>query len=134
MSWAAILALAAGAYAFKAIGLLVLGPLASRSLEDTPTPAGDPERGDTEPGDTEPGAGTVGLDGGWPVQLGQLLPPALLAALIVNQTVTDGQSLVVDARLAGVVAGSLAVWRGAPFWLVITIAAAVTALLRLIAG
>lgn len=29
MSWVAILALAAGAYAFKALGLLVLGPRAS---------------------------------------------------------------------------------------------------------
>lgn len=123
MSWTAILLLAGGAYLFKALGLLVLGPLASRPTEAA-GPAGEPATG-TAPGD---------LPDGWPIQLGQLLPAALLAALVVNQTVTDGQALVIDARLAGVVAGTVAVWRGAPFWLVITIAAAVTALLRLVAG
>ncbi len=117
MSWTAILALAAGAYAFKAIGVLVLGPLAARSADR----AGSADE-------------AVEPVGGWPLQLGQLLPPALLAALVVNQTVTDGRDLVVDARLAGVVAGAVAVWRGAPFWLVITIAAAVTAALRALTG
>lgn len=116
MSWTAILTLAAGAYLFKAIGLLVLGPLLDRS---EPTGAG------ANPDGPEPG-------GGWPLQLGQLLPPALLAALVVNQTVVSGQDLVVDARLAGVAAGAVAVWRGAPFWLVLVIAAATTAALRLV--
>ncbi len=64
------------------------------------------------------------------VALAGLLPPALLSALVVLQTVTTGSSLVLDARAAGVAAGAIAVWRRAPFWLVVLIAAAVTALLR----
>ncbi len=115
MSWTAILVLAAGAYAFKALGLLVLGPLAGRS--------GSPETADG----AEP-------SGGFALQLGQLLPPALLAALVVNQTVSDGQDLVLDARLAGVAAGAVAVWRGAPFWLVILVAAVVAGGLRALTG
>ncbi len=111
MSWTAILVLAAGAYAFKALGLVVVGPLVSRRRD-----------GDT----VERGGGRV-------LELGQLLPPALLAALVVNQTVGDGQELVVDARLAGVLTGAVAVWRGAPFWLVLVVAAGVTAAIRLVA-
>lgn len=132
MSWTAILLLAVGSYGFKAFGLLVLGPLAARST------------GADQTAGTESGAGTtamtgaaddqLGSTGGWPLQLGQLLPPALLAALVVNQTVTDGQDVVLDARLVGVVAGAIAVWRGAPFWLVILIAAAVTGVFRALAG
>lgn len=64
--------------------------------------------------------------------IGALLPPALLAALIAVQTFTTGTSLVVDARAAGVVVGGIAVWRGAPFWLVVVLAASVTAALRAI--
>ena len=64
------------------------------------------------------------------VALGSLLPPALLAALVVLQTATDGDVLVVDARAAGVAAGALAVWRHAPFWVVVVVAAVVTAAVR----
>jgi hypothetical protein len=60
-----------------------------------------------------------------------LLPPALLAALVVVQTFDGGRSLVLDARAAGVAVGALAVWRRAPFIVVVTLAAATTALLRL---
>ncbi len=59
-----------------------------------------------------------------------LLPPALLAALVAVQTVGGVGELVIDARLPGVAAGSLAALRGAPFWAVVVIAAAVTAGLR----
>ena len=111
MSWTAILVLAAGAYLFKALGLLVVGPALART-----------------------GTAEATESGGWPLRLGQLLPPALLAALVVSQTVVDGRSLVVDARLAGVAAGAFAVWRSAPFWLVLVIAAAVTAGIRAVAG
>jgi hypothetical protein len=62
--------------------------------------------------------------------LGMLLPPALLAALVAVQTFSTGTSLVIDARAAGVIAGGMAVWRKAPFWLVVVIAAAVTATAR----
>ena len=63
----------------------------------------------------------------------QLLPPALLAALIVVQTVGDGAGIALDARLAGVVAGGLAAWRGAPFLAVVALAAVVAAAVRALA-
>ena len=59
-----------------------------------------------------------------------LLPVALLAALIGLQTLTDGRSLVVDARLAGLVVAIVAQWRRAPFLVVVVSACATTALLR----
>jgi branched-subunit amino acid transport protein len=59
-----------------------------------------------------------------------LLPIALLSALIAVQTFTDGEELVVDARVAGLAVGALAVWRRAPFLVVVGLAAATTALLR----
>jgi branched-subunit amino acid transport protein len=62
-----------------------------------------------------------------------LLPAALLAALIVVQTFSDGQSLVLDARAAGVGVAALASWRGAPFPVVIVLAAAMTATIRAVA-
>lgn len=62
--------------------------------------------------------------------LGALLPPALLSALIAVQTFTTGTTLVIDARAAGVIVGGIAVWRKAPFWLVVVLAASVTATLR----
>jgi len=127
MSWAAILILAAGAYGFKALGLLVLGPLANRSGSSGTAEASETAGSSYSEDGVEP-------TGGVALQLGQLLPPALLAALVVNQTVSDGQELVLDARLAGVVAGAIAVWRGAPFWLVILVAAAVAGGLRAVTG
>lgn len=62
--------------------------------------------------------------------IGLLLPPALLAALVGVQTFTTGTDLVIDARAAGVIAGAVAVWRNAPFWFVVVVAATVTATLR----
>ena len=62
--------------------------------------------------------------------IGLLLPPALLAALVGVQTFTTGTELVIDARAAGVFAGAVAVWRNAPFWVVVVVAAAVTAGIR----
>lgn len=59
-----------------------------------------------------------------------LLPVALLAALIANQTFGDGRALTVDARAAGVAAGIAAVVLRAPFLVVIAVAAATAALLR----
>ncbi len=117
MSWTSILLLAGGAYVFKALGLVVIGPLTARGRQQD----GDPGR---EPS-VEPGVA---------LRIGQLLPPALLAALVVSQTVTTGSELTVDARLAGVAAGAVAVWRRSPFWLVLLVAATVTAGIRLIAG
>ena len=62
--------------------------------------------------------------------LGALLPPAMLAALVAIGTFTDGSTLTIDERVIGVGAGAVAVWRGAPFWLVVSITAVVTATLR----
>ena len=60
-----------------------------------------------------------------------LLPPALLAALVVVQTlVVDGSVDVVDARALGVAAGAVAVALRAPFIVVVAISAAVAALAR----
>lgn len=59
-----------------------------------------------------------------------LLPPALLAALVVVQTFADGTTLVLDARAAGLVAGTTAVAVRAPFLVVVLSAAGVTAALR----
>ena len=59
-----------------------------------------------------------------------LLPVALLAGLVVVQVLADGRQLVVDARLAGLAAGALALLLRAPFLVVVVVAAATAALLR----
>jgi hypothetical protein len=70
------------------------------------------------------------LDRNWVRATAVALPVALLAALTAVQTVTDGQSLVVDARVAGVAAGVVALVLRAPFLVVVAVAAATAALLR----
>lgn len=59
-----------------------------------------------------------------------VLPAALLAALVVVQTVTSGRHLEVDARLVAVAAAALALWRRAPFIVVVVVGAATAALVR----
>ena len=88
------------------------------------------------------GAGTVAIKSAGPVLLGgrpvparltgvvELLAPALLGALVAVQTFGDGQALTVDARLIGVAAAGLALWRKAPMLVVVIVAAAATALAR----
>lgn len=97
MSWWLILALAGGAYLFKAVGLLAF--------------------------DARPPSAPV-------LRLLRLLPPALLAGLVVVQTLAADEAIAVDARAAGVAAGAVAAWRRAPFLVVIGVAAAVTAAVR----
>lgn len=63
-----------------------------------------------------------------------VLPVGLLAALAAVQTFADGRHLTVDARVAGVAVALVAIWRRAPFLVVVGLAAATTALLRLLAG
>jgi hypothetical protein len=48
------------------------------------------------------------------------------------QTVGDGERVVLDARVPAVAVAAVAVWRGAPFLLVVLLAAAVAAGLRAI--
>ncbi|MCW2605235.1 MAG: branched-chain amino acid transport [Pseudonocardiales bacterium] len=63
----------------------------------------------------------------------ELLPVALLSALVVVQLLAEGQEWVLDGpRIAGFAAGAIAVWRRAPFAVVIVAAAATAALLRLV--
>ena len=97
MTWTLIFALAAGAYAFKVLGLIVVGkrslpPVVDRCLN--------------------------------------LIPAALIAALVAKDTFSVGQQLVVDARAAGVVAAVFAAWRRAPLIVIIVIGAAVAAGVR----
>jgi branched-subunit amino acid transport protein len=62
-----------------------------------------------------------------------LLAPVLLAALVVTQTVGGDNELVLDARLAGVGAGAVAITLRAPLAAVVVVAAATTAVTRLLA-
>lgn len=59
-----------------------------------------------------------------------LIPAALLAALVVKDTVTIGQQVVLDERIAGVAVAAVATWRKVPFLVVIVVAMATTALIR----
>ena len=96
-SWELVLALAAGAYACKVLGLVVIG---ARTLPDVIE------------------------------RCLILIPAALISALIVKDTFSVGQELVLDARALGVGAAVFASWRKAPLVVVIVIGAAVTALAR----
>lgn len=94
----ALLALAIGTYAMKAVGPVLT---AGRELPPAVARAAD------------------------------LLPAALLAALVATQTVGgDGTSLVLDARLVGVGVAAVAVVLRAPFGLVVLLGAATTAAVR----
>jgi branched-subunit amino acid transport protein len=93
----ALLVLAVGTYAMKAVG-----PLLSGGRELPPTLA----------------------------RLTDLLPAAMLAALVATQTVVDGTTLVLDARIVGVGAAGVAVALRAPFAVVVLVGAGVTALVR----
>ena len=59
-----------------------------------------------------------------------IVPTGLLAALVGLQTFTTGHSLVIDARAAGLVVAGVALWRRAPFLVVVALAAAIAATLR----
>lgn len=67
-------------------------------------------------------------------RLQRLLPMAaasLLAALASTAALMEGASFAGVARPAGVLAGALLAWRRAPFVVVVLVAAATAALLRL---
>jgi branched-subunit amino acid transport protein len=88
------------------------------------------------------GVGTIALKAVGPVAVsGKKLPPrvtelldvvapAILAALVVTETFAHGRALVLDARLAGVAAGLVAIALRAPIWLVVVVGAGATALAR----
>jgi len=99
VSWGAIALLAAGAYAFKALGVFGLsrvqlsGPLAD---------------------------------------LVRLLPAAMFAGLVLQQTFTGAEAEVLATRALGVAAGALAIRLKAPLLVVIVVSAGVAALARLV--
>jgi branched-subunit amino acid transport protein len=89
------------------------------------------------------GAATVAFKATGPVLLGRrtmpswlagpvtFLAPAVLAALVVTQAVGGHREIVVDPRLAGLGAGAVAVALRAPLLVVMVVAAATAALVRL---
>jgi branched-subunit amino acid transport protein len=89
------------------------------------------------------GAATIAFKASGPVLLGDrklppraqdlvgVLAPAMLAALVVTQTVGGDGEIVLDERLAGVAAGGVAIWLRAPLIVVMVVAGATAALLRL---
>jgi branched-subunit amino acid transport protein len=90
------------------------------------------------------GAATIALKGAGPVFAGErqlpvgaarvvnLLAPALLAALVATQAFATDESLVIDERGAGLLAGAVAVLLRAPLLVVIIVAAVTAAGLRAI--
>ncbi|WP_128374959.1 AzlD domain-containing protein [Streptomyces cavernae] len=67
-------------------------------------------------------------------RLAALLPVALLAALTAQQTFAEGQTLVLDAKAAGLAAAAVALLLRAPFLIVIAAAVVVTAGVRAMTG
>lgn len=63
-----------------------------------------------------------------------LIPPALLASIVVVQSIGEGGPRVLATRAAGVAAGTLVAWRRGPLIAVLVVAAGVTALLRAASG
>ena len=105
MSWEAIFLLVVGSYSCKLFGVVVLARV------------GD-------------GDGEIGARLAWFPAMASLIPAALFAALIAVQTFDTDGSLQLDARSVGVAAAAVAVWRRAPFVLVVILAMTVTAAIR----
>ena len=59
-----------------------------------------------------------------------LLPPVLLAALVVTSTFGEGQRLHLDASTAGVAVAGVLIWLRRPLLLSVLAAVAVTAAIR----
>jgi len=66
------------------------------------------------------------------IHAGDVGDPAILAALVVSEAFASGRSLVLDARVAGLAAGVIAILVRAPLWVVVIVGAAATALVRLL--
>jgi branched-subunit amino acid transport protein len=64
-------------------------------------------------------------------RVADLIPVALLAALVAVQVLADGTRLTVDARVAGLAVAVAALLLRAPFLVVVVAAALTAALLRL---
>lgn len=66
------------------------------------------------------------------VRISDLIPVALLGALIAVQVFADGTRVVVDARLAALGVAALLLWLRVPFLPMVVAAAATAAALRLL--
>ena len=98
MSWALVIWLSVGAYAFKILGFVVVG---SRKLPEVLS------------------------------RCLVLIPAALLAALVFNGTFTDAHVISVDERAVGLLVAIVAAWRKLPLIIVVVLAAATTAVMRM---
>ncbi len=65
-------------------------------------------------------------------RVADLIPVALLAALVAVQVFSEGPSLTVDARAAGLAVAVVALLLRAPFIVVVLVAALSAAIIRLI--
>jgi branched-subunit amino acid transport protein len=65
-------------------------------------------------------------------RVADLLPVALLAALVAVQVFADGPALTLDARVVGLAAAVVALLLRAPFIVVVAVAALAAALVRLL--
>jgi len=99
LTWVVVFALAAGVYAQRAAGALLV----------------DTER----------------LSLRWRRVL-DVLPLAIISAVVALATLSDDGELIVDARAAGVVVAAICAWRKMPMFVTVLAAAATTALLRAI--
>ena len=70
----------------------------------------------------------------WLKRFATLIPTPLLAALVMTSAITNDDQIVLDARIAGVVAAIIALSKRVPFVFVVIIAAATTAIWRLLIG
>jgi branched-subunit amino acid transport protein len=66
-------------------------------------------------------------------RVADLIPVALLGALVAVQVFASGTAITVDARVAGLAAAVVALLLRAPFIVVVLVAAATAGLLRLLA-
>ena len=98
MSWPMIVALAAGSYGIRVLGVTTVGKIVEQRLGP----------------------------------LVSLLPVTLFSALVALMTWEKAGELVLDARVVGVAVGAVAAWRKAPMMVVVLVAMAATAGLRLV--
>ena len=61
-----------------------------------------------------------------------LLPTPLIAALVITSTFSSDNALAFDARIIGVIAAGLALWKKLPFVFVVVFAAFATDMFRLL--
>ena len=72
------------------------------------------------------------LDNARVARVTTLIPVAMLASLVVVQTVGAGQAVVIDARVVGVAVAAVALVLRAPFLVVVVLAGVTAAALRAI--